>query len=183
MKKNNAQRVASSSRPRHSTGNIDGEWVHDLHDDQSKPNSLASRISNPNAGPSANFRQKRRVAQVAQAFIKTELRDKNQQPPAGPAAQQTTSIKGAANNRGLTIRGLAGPYIVLAQNFAPGTTAADIESAMTPIGGIINRCRIIKTSPMVIAEIEFQTKEGADAAINQFNNQTVCFSFCSILPT
>jgi uncharacterized membrane protein len=80
----------------------------------------------------------------------------------------------ATFNRGITIRGLAGPFVVMAQNFAPGTTAADIESAMTPVGGIITSCRIVKTHPIVIAEIVFESKEGADNVIATFNNQTVC---------
>jgi len=61
----------------------------------------------------------------------------------------------------------------MAQNFAPGTTAADIESAMTPVGGIIESCRIIKQRPIVIAEIVFESKEGAQKVIDTFNNQTV----------
>jgi hypothetical protein len=61
----------------------------------------------------------------------------------------------------------------MAQNFAPGTTAADIESAMTPVGGIITSCRLIKQHPIVIAEIVFESKEGADNVIATFNKQTV----------
>jgi hypothetical protein len=76
-------------------------------------------------------------------------------------------------NRGMSIRGLAGPFVVMAQNFAPGTTAADIESAMTPVGGIISSCRLMKTQPIIIAEIVFESKEGADNVITTFNNQTV----------
>lgn len=74
---------------------------------------------------------------------------------------------------GMTIRGLAGPYVVMAQNFAPGTTAADIESAMIPVGGLVHKCRILKTHPITIAEIEFETKEGADRVVESFNNQLV----------
>lgn len=74
---------------------------------------------------------------------------------------------------GLSIRGLAGPYAVMAQNFAPGTTAADIESAMTPVGGEMLSCVILKTSPIIIAEMVFTSKEGADDVISTFNNQTV----------
>ena len=62
---------------------------------------------------------------------------------------------------------------MLAQNFAPGTTAADIESAMTPVGGVIERVKIIKTHPLVIAEIKFQNKEGGERVIAAFNGQTV----------
>ena len=61
----------------------------------------------------------------------------------------------------------------MAQNFAPGTTAADIESAMTPVGGLVSSCRLVKTHPIVIAEIVFENKEGADRVVQTFNNQTV----------
>lgn len=74
---------------------------------------------------------------------------------------------------GLTIRGLAGPFVVMIQNLAPGTTAADIESAMTPIGGLVSSCKLVKTYPIVIAELVFESREGADRVIATFNNQTV----------
>ncbi|KAH8895103.1 hypothetical protein GQ53DRAFT_820739 [Thozetella sp. PMI_491] len=170
------KRVASSTvKP---TGNIDGEWTHDLHEANSAPstplggrgpkpkaNSLAARVTAPGANLT-NARQKRRAAQVAQALIKTEL---------GTKGQSSNASNGTATgvfNKGISIRGLAGPFVVMAQNFAPGTTAADIESAMTPVGGLINSCRLLKTSPIVIAEIVFESKEGADNVIARFNNQT-----------
>ena len=88
--------------------------------------------------------------------------------------------KSAANDQaieptggGMTIRGLAGPYVVMASNFAPGTTSADIESAMVPIGGEMQSCRIMSSSPTVIAEMVFVDKKGADAVIKTFNNQKV----------
>ena len=77
------------------------------------------------------------------------------------------------NGSGITIRGLAGPYVVMASNFAPGTTSADIESAMVPIGGEMQSCRIMASSPTVIAEMVFVDKKGADAVIETFNNQKV----------
>ncbi|KAK0623621.1 hypothetical protein B0T14DRAFT_427446 [Immersiella caudata] len=169
---------SASNRPRHSTGDINLEWTHDLHESQdSKPKagSLASRISNPNLGPAGNPRQKRRAAQVAQALIRTELQHpRAPEAPTAPAsfAKNNRSNKPTQAPRGLTIRGLAGPYVVLAQNFAPGTTAADIESALTPIGGLIERCRIVKTSPIVIAEIIFESKEGADRVIAKLDGET-----------
>lgn len=63
--------------------------------------------------------------------------------------------------------------MIRAQNFAPGTTAADIESAVTPVGGIVQRCRLLKTSPIVVAEIVLESKEGADNVIATFDKQTV----------
>ncbi|KAK4250577.1 hypothetical protein C7999DRAFT_38417 [Corynascus novoguineensis] len=192
------QRAEPTTRPRHSTGNIDGEWTHDLHEVQTRGHkasgkasgsgagSLAARITDPNApytGPASHKRQTRRAAQVAQALIKSELQQPRGQPqpvdgtaiangaiPTGPRAMAKAAT---TFNKGFTIRGLAGPFVVMAQNFAPGTTAADIESAMTPVGGIITSCRLVKQHPIVIAEIVFESKEGADNVIATFNNQTV----------
>jgi hypothetical protein len=162
-------------------GSIDGTWTHDLHDStlarpSAKPgrpsgagaSSLASRITVPGAiAPSK--RAQRRAAQVAQALIKTELAP-------GQTPRQTNALSANLNaasggGRGISIKGLAGPYAVMAQNFAPGTTAADIESAVTPVGGLVTSCRLLKTSPIVIAEIVFESREGADAVIATFNNQ------------
>jgi hypothetical protein len=64
--------------------------------------------------------------------------------------------------------------MVRAENFALGTSAADIESAMTPIGGQILSCKLVSSSPRVIAELVFETKEGADLVVEQFHNQIVC---------
>ena len=61
----------------------------------------------------------------------------------------------------------------MAQNFAPGTTTADIESAMSPVGGEMLSCRIVKLSPIMVVEMAFVSKEGADAVIREFNDKTV----------
>ena len=76
----------------------------------------------------------------------------------------------------MSIRGLAGPYIVIGSNFAPGTTSADIESAMVPVGGEMQSCRVITSSPTVIAEMVFIDKGGAENVIATFNNQKVRWS-------
>lgn len=156
--------------------NIGDESRYDLHDRSSGPgkvagyplaaaqptnNSLAARITNPNA-PGLRRQQQRRAVQIEQALLKTD--------PAAVSAKPSSPASGF--NRGMTIRGLAGPFVVMAQNFAPGTTAADIESAMTPVGGLISSCRLLKTSPIVVAEIVFESKEGAENVIATFNNQT-----------
>lgn len=75
----------------------------------------------------------------------------------------------------MTIRGLAGPCVVIASNFAPGTTSADIQSAMIPLGGEMQSCRILTSSPTVMAEMVFIDKGGAEIVIATFNNQKVCF--------
>lgn len=74
----------------------------------------------------------------------------------------------------INIRGAAGPYCVVASNFAPGTTAADIESVMLPIGGDMAGCRLIASAPTVIAEMLFLDKIGAERVIEMFNNKRVC---------
>ncbi|KAK6866203.1 RNA-binding protein [Apiospora arundinis] len=171
-----------SSVARLPAGNINGEWIHDLHgsrstpnlraaaQNQPKPNSLAARLHAPGTkAPAATQAGGRntRASKVANAFSRSLN---------SPAAAAQMNIQSAApaapRGGGLTIRGLAGPYAVLAQNFAPGTTAADIESAMTPVGGLVSSCKIIKTHPLVIAEIVFESREGAEQAIATFNNQT-----------
>ena len=73
------------------------------------------------------------------------------------------NIKGAAS----------GPYIVVAQNFQPGTTAADIESVMQDVGGQMASCKLVASNPTVIAEMAFVEKSGAEKVIDTFNNKKV----------
>lgn len=84
---------------------------------------------------------------------------------------------GQANIRttgnGISIKGIAGPYVVEASNFAPGTTAADIESAMLGAGLEMTNCRIMINKPTVIAEMVFAEKIGAENVIARFNGQRV----------
>lgn len=143
------------------TGNINGDWTHDLHSTVNGGGALSSRIGarKPAAGVS-NKKKEQRAAQVAHALERS--------------GQQPTAQKAPA--KGLSIRGLAGPFAVMAQNFAPGTTAADIESAMTPVGGEMVSCEVVKTSPMILVEMVFSSKEGGDAVIEWFNNKTVSTS-------
>lgn len=76
-------------------------------------------------------------------------------------------------NQEISIRGTASPYVVIGSNFAPGTTAADIESAMVPNGGEMQSCRIITASPTVMAEMVFTEKSSAESVISTFNNKKV----------
>ena len=73
----------------------------------------------------------------------------------------------------ISIRGTAGPYVIIGSNFAPGTTAADIESAMVPSGGEMQSCRIISSAPTVMAEMVFAEKHSAESVISTFNNKKV----------
>lgn len=81
-----------------------------------------------------------------------------------------------------TIRGQAAPpkTIVVAQNFARGTTAADIESVMLSFAEDV-QCRLVTASPTVIAELTFADRDAAEQVVAQFNNKMVCikaFSRC-----
>jgi hypothetical protein len=164
------------------SGNVNGEWTHDLHNSfSSKPASkkaaggLGARITQPGvnkaspvaAGGSTSKKAAKRHAKLAAAVGDAMDTDSDQvnivhPPPPPPAAA-----------RGLTIRGLAGPFAVLGQNFAPGTTPADVESAMTPIGGEMISCNVVKTQPFLIMEMVFASREGGERVIEMFNNKTV----------
>ena len=83
----------------------------------------------------------------------------------------------APTGTGLSIKGSAGPFVVQASNFAPGTTAADIEAAVQSVatdasgsGGLV-RCRVLTNSPTVIAEMVFQERYIADKVVRTFNNE------------
>lgn len=156
-------------------GDVNGEWTHDLHESVNgaylKSGSLSARTSsqgtsNTNGAAKSSFKRK---SKLATALTKTDVDQINVVSP--PPAR-------AANSNGFTIRGLAGPYAVMGQNFAPGTTAADIESAMTPVGGEMVSCTIVKTNPFLIAEMVFSSREGGERVIELFNNKTV--SECSM---
>jgi len=84
-------------------------------------------------------------------------------------------VNGNGNGGGnISIRGAAGgPYVVVASNFAPGTTAADIESVMRGVGGEILYCRLVASTPTVIAEMGFPELGSADRVIATFNNKKV----------
>lgn len=90
-----------------------------------------------------------------------------------PILSFQNSLNASAQANELSIRGAAGPYCVIASNFAPGTTAADIESVMAPIGGEMLGCKIISSTPTVIVEMVFVDRSGADNVIAMFNNKKV----------
>lgn len=85
---------------------------------------------------------------------------------------QTSSTNGAG---GLRIKGRAGPFTVIAQNFLPSTSASDIEAAMfgdqtRQESGLIS-CRLITSKPTVIAELVFSKEHQAQNVIEQYNNK------------
>ncbi|KAJ5105539.1 hypothetical protein NUU61_002886 [Penicillium alfredii] len=72
---------------------------------------------------------------------------------------------------GLSIKGASGPFIVVGSNFASGTTAADIQSALEPVSGPMIGCRVVSHHPTVTAEFEFADKWTAENVVANFHNQ------------
>ncbi|KAF7865937.1 hypothetical protein EAF04_006101 [Stromatinia cepivora] len=142
-------------------GNVDAEWTHDLHSLNNPGTPRASQI--PPRGP-RNINTRTRNDRLAKA-----LNGSASTPNLN--AQYNIVGKSKAATGSLSIKGLAGPYIVMAENFARGTSVQDIETAMTPVGGAPLSCRLISDYPRVIAEVIFDTKDGADNVIDTFNNQ------------
>ncbi|KAI7088456.1 hypothetical protein KC356_g3303 [Hortaea werneckii] len=89
-----------------------------------------------------------------------------------PSYDSASDAKSNGRDVGLNIRGAAsGPHVVRAQNFAPGTTAADIESVMQNIGGQTHYCKLVASNPTVIAEMSFEERSGAEKVIEMFNGK------------
>ncbi|KAK6431582.1 hypothetical protein LTR95_012259 [Oleoguttula sp. CCFEE 5521] len=89
-----------------------------------------------------------------------------------PPAQSTHHIP--QSNSSISFKGAAGgPYIVHASNFAPGTTAADIESVMKSVPGVgeMLYCRLLAATPTVIVEMSFAERDGAGKVVDTFNNK------------
>jgi hypothetical protein len=155
------QKRSSSAKP---AGSIEGKWQHDLH-----------KLNNPN-GPAARARGQapNRTASASQLDRNSRTYDKF----ASVLNRNTTQPARSNGNEatGFSIRGVAtgGPYTVIASNFAPGTTAADIEAVMAPHAGETLGCRLLTAAPTVMVELQVVTREGADNVIATFNNQKVC---------
>lgn len=85
----------------------------------------------------------------------------------GQATVRDTSV-------GIAIKGTSsGPFTVVGSNFAPGTTAADIQSALEPVAGETMSCYVVSQRPAVTAEIVFAERWSAENAVANFHNQRV----------
>ncbi|KAL2856654.1 hypothetical protein BJY01DRAFT_242700 [Aspergillus pseudoustus] len=140
--------------------------------------SLASRIgvtkrsSSANLGSKNNSRASSAAGRNTVPISKPARRrrpDENRllsalNPSNGQAAVRNTdggiSIKGAGSES----------FVVVGKNFAPGTTAADIQSAIEPVSGKIVSCWVTSHQPTVTAEITFQEKSSAEKAVANFHN-------------
>ncbi|KAF1348827.1 hypothetical protein BDV97DRAFT_370061 [Delphinella strobiligena] len=145
-------RASSLSNNRRQSDNLNANASQNNRN-RKRPFRDATRNSPPQSESRARV-----VQNVAQQFKQQERQRDGQQ--------------GAAfNGTEINIRGAAGPYCVVASNFAPGTTAADIESVMAPIGGAMLGCKLISSNPTVIVEMVFTERSGADNVIAMFNNK------------
>ena len=136
---------------------LDSSWSHDLH--QKDNAQIARAPHSPRNNSNVRVPRKNRLYEAI--IARTPRNGLNSQANAEKPGEE------------INIRGLAGPYVVLGNNFAPGTTAADIESAMIPSGGEMQSCRIIASDPTVVAEMVFEEKANAERVIATFNNKRV----------
>ena len=143
---------SSSAKP---AANIDGKWQHDLH-----------KLNNPNGPPRKGLNRTASTPQI----------DRNARNFDKFASALNRDAFGRNGDIGLTIRGAAAsgsPHTVIASNFAPGTTAADIEQVMGQVGGELLECRVVVPKPTVMAELTFATRVGSENVIATFNVKQV----------
>ncbi|KAJ6786563.1 hypothetical protein PWT90_07321 [Aphanocladium album] len=185
--------ITSGRRASVPAGNVHGEWTHDLHHTVSgggggkksgaaAATSLGARITAPGQTLSrrAAARQAKLAAAAADAMDLDTTRSVKGKGKA--AARDQVNVRAAAAPQGISIRGLAGPFAVMGQNFAPGTTPADVESAMTPIGGEMTSCKVVKTQPFLMMEMVFASKDGAERVIETFNDKTADGRLLKVYP-
>lgn len=150
------QKRSSSAKP-DSRPSINGKWQHDLHGLNNIKGKSATKGRFNRAGSASQVdRNKRTQDKFANSLDRIATAPENN--------VTGFSIKGVAN---------AGPFTVIASNFAPGTTAADIEAVMTPLGGETLGCKLLSASPTVMVELQFVKREGAENVIATFNNKKV----------
>ncbi|KGO77030.1 hypothetical protein PITC_005550 [Penicillium italicum] len=151
-----------------------------------KPGSLASRIGvakrsasatvQPNKNkpaPTANNNRTRgkagRKERVNADQVWAAFQPGNVQGSTRPGNfAQNSRLSGGSN---MTIKGASGPFFVVGRNFAPGTTAADIQSALEPITGPMLSCQIVASQPSVVAEFAYAEKTAAELSVANFHNQ------------
>ncbi|KAK5118072.1 hypothetical protein LTR62_004118 [Meristemomyces frigidus] len=143
-----------------------------------QPSHLSRPPIHDNSRPQPSRSQTQpRIEKQARAepqFRQTTATTFSSDPPSKVKSNGHTQRDIIDNGNGLSIRGAAGgPYIVRAHNFAPGTTAADIESVMQNVGGQMNYCKLVSAplAPGVVAEMSFVDRSGADDVIRTFDGK------------
>ncbi|OJJ46605.1 hypothetical protein ASPZODRAFT_96917 [Penicilliopsis zonata CBS 506.65] len=145
------------------------------------PGSLASRISVTKRAASTTFKPKQNQtpSTATRPPVSSRLKAPTKRRPHEErliAALDPASGQAAVrdNSVGITIKGTgSGPFVVVGSNFAPGTTAADIQSALEPAIGQPFSCWVKSHHPTVTAEMEFADKWAAENVIANFHHQIV----------
>ncbi|CAG8571687.1 12887_t:CDS:2 [Acaulospora morrowiae] len=99
-------------------------------------------------------------------------------PASGSGVTSRLSIKGVAGGKQteFSFKGEGGPATIIISNLAPGTSANDIKTAFMEFGDIstldMKEDRFVKGAPAK-AELTFESKASALAAINKYNTALV----------
>ncbi|CAL5869513.1 uncharacterized protein PFLUO_LOCUS3743 [Penicillium psychrofluorescens] len=141
-----------------------------------KPGSLASRIGVAKRSVSATVRPTQNKPAPAAPSTQSRIKPTNTR---RQKADQILNALGSSNPQatvrgggsGLSIKGASGPFTVVGGNFAPGTTAADIQAAIEPTSGPMQSCRVVSHHPSVKAELVFAEKWTAENVVANFHNQ------------
>ncbi|TQV92568.1 RNA-binding protein, rrm type [Cordyceps javanica] len=192
--------ITSGRRASVPSGNVNGEWTHDLHHTVRgggggggpSSTSLGGRVTMPGGSQNltrrAAARQAKMAAAAAGAMGIDDGNGRSQDRGKSAAARGHINVRAPPpqqqqqQEQGISIRGIAGPFAVMGQNFAPGTSPADVESAMTPIGGEMVHCAVVKTQPFLMMEMVFASKEGAERVMETFNNKTADGRILKVYP-
>ncbi|CAG8625971.1 24425_t:CDS:2 [Cetraspora pellucida] len=141
------------------TGNSNGVWRHDLF---------------PTLLPGSN--QTKRTGPFNGSSIQHRLG--TGKPPVGSGVTSRLSIKGVAGVKQseFSFKGEGGPASIVISNLAPGTSANDIKTVFMEFGDIstvnMKEERHFRGAP-VTAELTFESKASALAAINKYNTALV----------
>ncbi|EXJ88665.1 hypothetical protein A1O1_05596 [Capronia coronata CBS 617.96] len=147
----------------------------DLASRITKRSSSVASANSPRNNPFTSSRPASAAPQKKNAKARFSRIESALDSPQANVVPSSTSRR--TQGHGLSIKGKAGPFVVEASNFAPGTTAADIESALQSdtfddngVSAMLS-CRIVSTSPAVVAEMIFTEKHIADKIISTYHNQ------------
>ncbi|KAF2738169.1 hypothetical protein EJ04DRAFT_429746 [Polyplosphaeria fusca] len=151
---------SSSAKP-----DINGKWTHDLHG-VNNPDGPPRKKGLNRAVSSSQIDRNTRTFEKYHSTLQRNARN-------GNGNENSTGNGNASSSGGFSFRGAAsaGPFTVIASNFALGTTAADIEAVMGSHSVALTSCKIISSKPTVMAEMVFDKKEDAHNIVATFNNK------------
>lgn len=145
--------LSNQNRARHSKGDSDAPWSHDLYESH---NSLSARLSDQPGVPKPNITN----------LAKRALRDATG--TSSSAADSTTtkegfSIKGASS-------GASQGNVVEISGLVAGTTAEDVAAIFKACGPIVSS-KVVQGGDDVKVRLTFKAATSATSAVQKFNNQ------------